>query len=76
VQATVFRVLNQGGGEVITDDGLVIPYAAEVLASSGLRHLRTGQRLTVVVDPGPPPRVKRMRLGTIRPPAPYGHGGQ
>ena len=77
MQATVHRFDSlTGSGSVLTDEGLLIPFGPDALADSGLRHLRTGQRLTVVLaeDPpattgqpatGPAPRVATMHLGTV-----------
>lgn len=77
MQATVHRFDPlTGSGSVLTDEGLLIPFGQDALAGSGLRHLRTGQRLTVVLaeDPsaatgepaaGPAPRVAAMHLGTV-----------
>jgi hypothetical protein len=51
VQATVFRVDPQSGdGEVITDTGEVLPFAAAAVPAGGLRHLRIGQRLHIELD--------------------------
>ena len=48
VQATVHRYdPHTGSGTVLTDDGVLVPFGPEALAGSGLRHLRSGQRLTV-----------------------------
>jgi cold shock CspA family protein len=33
------------GGRVLLDDGVEVPFAADALAGSGLRLLRTGQRV-------------------------------
>jgi 2-phospho-L-lactate guanylyltransferase len=70
VQATVHRYdPHTSSGTVLTDHGVLVPFGPEALAGSGLRHLRSGQRLTVVVgaDPtaGPETRVLSMRLGTV-----------
>jgi 2-phospho-L-lactate guanylyltransferase len=51
-------------GSVLTDDGLVIPFSAAAFATSGLRHVRPGQRLTVELADGAP-EVVTMRLETI-----------
>jgi hypothetical protein len=51
VQATVFRVDPQSGdGEVITDAGEVLPFAAAAVPAAGLRHLRIGQRLHIELE--------------------------
>lgn len=51
VQATVHRFDPEtGSGSVLTDDGTVLPFDAEAFATSPLRLLRIGQRLTVTVE--------------------------
>jgi len=67
VQATVHRFdPTTGAGTVLTDDGFVLPFDAEAFAGSRLRHLRTGQRLTVdVAGEGPDAVVVRLALGTV-----------
>ena len=55
-------------GSVLTDDGLVIPFSATAFASSGLRHVRPGQRLTVELagtGQSGAPEVVAMRLESI-----------
>ena len=37
-------------GSVLLDDGLELPYTAEALTDSGLRHLRVGQRVRISLD--------------------------
>jgi hypothetical protein len=72
VQATVHRFdAATRSGSVVTDDGLLVPFDGDVFGESRLRHVRTGQRLTVVVEgAGPEARVVAMSLGTVgRPPA-------
>lgn len=47
-QATVHTFDEEDlSGEVITDSGRVLPFAAEIFTRSGLRALRVGQRLNV-----------------------------
>ncbi|MGL4172574.1 MAG: hypothetical protein ACRCTR_00640 [Actinomycetota bacterium] len=53
MQATVHHLDVYSDGSVITDTGDVIPFTSEVLARSGLRHVRVGQRLTVTITEGP-----------------------
>jgi len=69
MQATVHRLDPvSGAGSVITDTGVVLGFDADVLASSALRHVRTGQRLTVTLDgdpAAPGTRVLALRLGTL-----------
>lgn len=64
MQATVRSFSHQtASGTVLLDDGVELPYDAEAFASSNLRHLRVGQRLTVVVTAaGPSWRVSAMSL--------------
>lgn len=50
MQATVASFENSTGtGTVLLDDGVRLHFAGEVFDASGLRHLRPGQRLHVVV---------------------------
>jgi hypothetical protein len=64
VQATVHRFdAGAGSGELITDQGLLLPLDPAVFAASGLRLLRPGQRLSVELEGE---RVVAVRLGTIR----------
>jgi 2-phospho-L-lactate guanylyltransferase len=67
VQATVHRFDPEtGAGSVLTDQGIVLPFDAEAFAASRLRHLRTGQRLTVEVSgEGPDAVVVDLALGTV-----------
>ena len=55
-----------GTGSVITDAGIVVPFDAEAFDASRLRHVRTGQRLTVQVEgEGPDAVVVALALGTV-----------
>lgn len=64
MQATVHRFDPvTGAGSLVRDDGLLLPFDGAAFAASGLRHLRTGQRLTVVC--GPDGAVTALRLGGI-----------
>jgi hypothetical protein len=67
MQATVHRFdPATRSGTVVTDDGLLVPFGAAAFAASRLRHVRTGQRLTVVVEgTGPDGEVVSMSLGTV-----------
>jgi 2-phospho-L-lactate guanylyltransferase len=50
-----------GAGSVLLDDGREMPFDAEVFASSALRHLRTGQRLSIdLADAGDVLQVARL----------------
>ncbi|MPZ60118.1 MAG: hypothetical protein GEU93_02245 [Propionibacteriales bacterium] len=37
-------------GRVLLDDGVTLPFGAEALAGTRLRHLRPGQRVQVTVE--------------------------
>ena len=51
MQATVHRFEpSSGAGSVVTDAGVLLPFDAAALAAGSLRHVRSGQRLTVVVE--------------------------
>jgi 2-phospho-L-lactate guanylyltransferase len=67
VQATVHRFdPATRSGSVVTDEGLLVPFDASAFADSSLRHVRTGQRLTVVVEgAGSDAHVVAMSLGTV-----------
>lgn len=60
MQATVHHFDRESGsGSVLGDDGVELPFDAAAFATSGLRLLRLGQRLTVdVVDD----RVTALRI--------------
>jgi cold shock CspA family protein len=67
VQATVksFDPRN-GTGQVVTDDGLVLPFAAEAFATSGLIHVRPGQRMSVAtLEEGPDAHITSMWLESV-----------
>lgn len=67
MQATVHRFdPATGAGSVITDAGVVLPFDVHAFAASRLRHVRTGQRLTVeVTDDGASSVVVALALGTV-----------
>jgi len=67
MQATVHRFdPATGSGAVVTDDGLVLPFATAAFATTRLRHLRVGQRLTVTVTgDGADRSVTAMSLGSV-----------
>jgi hypothetical protein len=67
MQATVHRFdPGTSSGAVVTDDGVVVPFAADAFGTSGLRHVRVGQRLTVTLTgDGPGRSVTTMSLGTV-----------
>lgn len=64
MQATVHRFdPGTGSGSVLTDDGTVLAFDVTALSTSGLRHLRPGQRLSV--DLAGDGQIAGLRLGTI-----------
>ena len=51
MQATVHRFdATTGSGSVVTDAGVLLPFDEAAFATSRLRHLRGGQRLTLDLD--------------------------
>ena len=53
MQATVHEFdVATGAGSVLLDDGLRLPFDAEAFERSGLRLLRTGQRVTIQLADG------------------------
>jgi len=65
MQATVHEFdASAQTGSVIQDDGVLLPFDSAAFATSGLRLLRLGQRLTVDVVEG---RVTAMRIVGIEP---------
>lgn len=65
MQATVHRFdVATGSGTVVTDAGVLLPFDGAAFAGSRLRHLRPGQRLSVVLaEDGA--SVVAMHLGTV-----------
>ena len=54
MQATVSRFdPATRSGRVLLDDGSELPYGEEALEGSGVRLLRTGQRVRLEVEDGP-----------------------
>ncbi len=48
VQATVRNFsMATGDGDVLLDDGRALPFSGDVFAASGLRLLRSGQRVRI-----------------------------
>lgn len=61
MQGSIFRYVDtDASGEVILDDGQVLPFSAEALAGSGLRGLRVGQRVSLALGDGESARVERL----------------
>lgn len=55
MQASVHTFdLESGSGTVLLDTGRMLPFDPAVFEASGLRHLRTGQRVSVEVEPEDP----------------------
>ncbi len=67
MQATVHRFdPATRSGSVVTDAGVVLPFDTEAFDTAALRHVRTGQRLTVdVAGEGAAARVVGLRLETV-----------
>lgn len=68
MQATVSRFdPGTGDGAVLLDDGRELPFAHESLAGTGLRLLRPGQRVRLVVSgPAEHPAVQHLQILTLR----------
>ena len=65
MQASVHTVAEDGSGTALLDDGRVVSFPAEVLRRSGLRHLRPGQRVSIVLgrEPGVISRLWIVGIG-------------
>lgn len=50
VQATIHRIADDGSGSALLDDGVEVRLPPDAAASSGLRHLRIGQRVSIELD--------------------------
>jgi 2-phospho-L-lactate guanylyltransferase len=59
VVAATVRDWGEGGGSAYRDDGSVLQLPSDALRGSGLRFVRTGQRVRVAVDPQ---RTARLSL--------------
>lgn len=56
-------------GEVILDDGVLLPFGRDAFDRSGLRLLRLGQRVRIIVDgQGADRRVVFLTLSTFTDP--------
>ncbi len=72
MQATVRRFdAGTATGTVLLDDGVELPFGAQAFAASGLRLLRTGQRVRIVVDENGL-SVKALTIATLPDPPPHG----
>lgn len=64
VQVTVLEYsVETGRGHVVTDDGLRLELPSAALQGSGLRHLRSGQRLTCLISEGVVVAVRILGVG-------------
>lgn len=64
VQGSVHRFDEQSGaGSVLLDDGRELPFDEHVFARSGLRHLRVGQRVSLVAEKERVTRVWVVGIG-------------
>lgn len=50
MQASIHTFADDGSGSALLDDGRVVSWPGDVFASSALRHVRPGQRVSVEVD--------------------------
>jgi 2-phospho-L-lactate guanylyltransferase len=50
MQASVHTVTDTLAGTALLDDGRVVEFAGQVVADSGLLHVRPGQRITIALD--------------------------
>ncbi len=50
VQATIHRIEDDGSGSALLDDGVEVVMLPGAATTSGLRHLRVGQRVSVELD--------------------------
>ncbi|WP_377641476.1 2-phospho-L-lactate guanylyltransferase [Oryzobacter terrae] len=50
VQATIHRIEDDGSGAALLDDGLEVVLPPGAATTSGLRHLRVGQRVSIELD--------------------------
>ncbi len=64
MQASVHTVADDGSGTLLLDDGRQISFSAAVLGRSGLRHVRPGQRLSIVLG-ALPGTVSRLWIAGI-----------
>ena len=63
MQATVFSQDHETGAVVVTDSGVSHDVPAEVVAASGLRFLRPGQRVSVTETDGVITRLWIVGIG-------------
>ena len=59
MQASVHTVADDGSGTALLDDGRELSFTADVFHRSGLRHLRPGQRVSIVLG-GEPGTISRL----------------
>ncbi len=52
MQATIHTMAEDGSGSALLDDGLRVSLPPDSAVSSGLRHLRVGQRVSIELDEG------------------------
>ncbi len=50
MQATIHRIEDDGSGAALLDDGLEVVIPPGAATTSGLRHLRVGQRVSIELD--------------------------
>ncbi|WP_370618955.1 hypothetical protein [Mumia sp. Pv 4-285] len=62
MQATIASFDAESGGTLVLDDGVTLPYDAEAVAASPVRHLRPGQRVIVELSDATEPAVRALRI--------------
>lgn len=66
MQGTVADFHPDGSGRVLLDDGTPLDFGAEAFAASGLRLLRSGQRVRLrVIGDGAGRRVTALTITTL-----------
>ncbi|MGW6197763.1 hypothetical protein ACWF0M_16595 [Kribbella sp. NPDC055110] len=66
MQATVSRYDGETfSGAVLTDTGIELPFTVHAIASTPVRHLRVGQRVTIeTTGSGPALTIARLEFAT------------
>lgn len=70
MQGTVADFRADGSGTVLLDDGTRLPFDGDAFAASGLRRLRSGQRVRLRLSPDAQ-RVTDLTIATL----PWGPAG-
>ena len=68
MQASVHKYDDDSGsGSVLLDDGREIPFEGSIFDSSGLRHLRPGQRVSIEMSETALTRLWIVGIGATEP---------